>query len=137
MTKQIFINLAVKDLERSMALYEQIGFTVNPIFTDNNQKCMMWSESILVMLQSEGMFRSFIKKEMPDTNLFQSASYTLPVDSFERVNQIMGKGIIAGGKEPIPMIDEGFMQIRVLEDFDGHTWSFIHLDMNKFEAMKQ
>jgi predicted lactoylglutathione lyase len=74
---------------------------------------------------------------MPDTNLFQSASYTLPVESIERVNQIMEKGIIAGGKEPIPMIDEGFMQIRVLEDYDGHTWSFIHLDMNKFEAMQQ
>lgn len=67
---------------------------------------------------------------------FQTASYTLPMESLEQMNETMEKVLIAGGKEPVPMIDEGFMQIRVIEDFDGHTWSFIYLDMNKFEIMK-
>ena len=137
MAKQIFINLPVKDLERSMHLYEQMGFTVNPTFTDNHQKCVMWSEHNYVMLQSYVMFKSHIKKEIPDMHQFQTASYTFPMESLEQMNETMEKALLAGGKEPVPMIDEGFMQIRVIEDFDGHTWSFIYLDMNKFDAVKK
>ncbi|MBL8003543.1 MAG: glyoxalase/bleomycin resistance/extradiol dioxygenase family protein [Candidatus Kapabacteria bacterium] len=137
MAKIIFINLPVKNLERSLQLYTQMGVTINPAFTDNHQKCVMWGEHIYVMLQSHEMFQSHIKKEIPDMHQFQTASYTLPMDSLEQMNETMEKALRAGGKEPVPMIDEGFMQIRVLEDFDGHTWSFIYLDMNKFERMKE
>ncbi len=132
MAKQIFINLPVDNVEKSMNFYTELGFTINPEFTDENQKCMVWSEHIYVMLQSQEMFRSYIKKQMPDPKKYQTASYTLPVENFDRVNEIIEGGLKAGGIESIPMIDEGFMQIRTIEDFDGHTWSIIHLDMKKF-----
>lgn len=137
MAKILFINLPVKDLERSKHLYEQIGFTVNATFTDNHQRCVMWGEHIYVMLQSHELFQLHIKKEIPDMYQFQTASYTLPMESLEQMNETMEKALLSGGKEPVPMIDEGFMQIRVIEDFDGHTWSFIYLDMNKFDAVKK
>jgi predicted lactoylglutathione lyase len=132
MTKQIFINLSVDNIEKSLNFYSELGFTINPEFTDENQKCIVWSEHIYIMLQSQEMFRFYIKKQMPDPKKYQTASYTLPVESFDRVNEIIERGLKAGGSEPIPMIDEGFMQIRTIEDFDGHTWGFIHLDMKKF-----
>jgi predicted lactoylglutathione lyase len=133
MTKQVFINLPVDEIEKSLNFYLELGFTINPEFTDSNQKCIVWSEHIYIMLQSQEMFRLYIKKQKPDPKKYQTASYTLPVESFDRVNEIMESGLKAGGSEPIPMIDEGFMQIRTIEDFDGHTWGFIHLDMKKFK----
>jgi uncharacterized protein len=135
--KQIFINLPVDNVEKSMNFYIELGFTINPEFTDDNQKCMVWSDHIYVMLQSQEMFRSYVKKQMPDAKKYQSASYTLPVESFERVNEIIESGLKACGTETIPMIDEGFMQIRTIEDFDGHTWGVIYLDMKKFRQLKQ
>lgn len=137
MTKQIFINLPVSNTEKSVQFYTALGFTVNPEFSDDNQKCMVWSEHIYVMLQSQEMFRHHIKKQMPDTDKFQTASYTLPVESFSKVNSIMESGLQAGGKEPISMIDEGFMQIRTIEDVDGHTWGIIYLDMQQFRERQK
>lgn len=130
--KQIFINLPVKDIEKSMKLYLQMGFTIKPLFTDDNQKCMVWSDQIYIMLQSEKMFRSYLKKEIPNLKKYQAASYTLPVESLDKVNEIVESGLKAGAIESIPMIDEGFMQVRTIEDFDGHTWGIIYLDLNKF-----
>lgn len=137
MSKQIFINLPVSNTEKSVQFYTALGFTVNPEFSDDNQKCMVWSEHIYVMLQSQQMFRHHIKKQMPDTNKYQTASYTLPVESFSKVNNIMESGLQAGGKEPISMIDEGFMQIRTIEDVDGHTWGIIYLDMQQFREQQK
>lgn len=134
MTQQIFINLAVADVEKSMGFYRASGFTLNPEFTSDHQKCMVWSAYIYVMLQSQAMFRAHSKKAMPDRQQYQAASYTLPVESLDRVNEIVNQGLEAGGTEPTPMIDEGYMQMRTVEDFDGHTWSMICLDMDLFRS---
>lgn len=135
--KQIFINLPVEDLEKSMSFYTQLGFTNDPLFTGENQKCMVWSESIYVMLQSKKFFNTYNKNPFPDTKTSLAASFTLPVESLDRVNEIIENGLKAGGIEPVPMRDEGFMQIRTIEDLDGHTWGIIYLDMNKVKELKE
>ncbi|HEY5826112.1 MAG TPA: glyoxalase/bleomycin resistance/extradiol dioxygenase family protein [Cyclobacteriaceae bacterium] len=127
--KQIFINLPVADVEKSMNLYTQLGFTNNPEFTDDHQKCMVWCEQVYVMLHT--------RKTIPYSNGKHVASYTLPVESLDKVNEIIASGLKAGGTEPIPMIDEGFMQIRRIEDFDGHIWDIIFLDMVTFRKTVQ
>jgi predicted lactoylglutathione lyase len=134
--KQIFINLPVKDAEASMNFYTQLGFTVNPLFTFTNQKCMVWSDQIYVMLQSEEMFKSGNQKSLPDPKKNTIATFTLPVESPNKVNEIIEKGLKAGGTEPIPAINEGFMQVRNIEDLDGHIWAIIYLDLDKFKEMK-
>jgi predicted lactoylglutathione lyase len=131
--KQIFINLPVKDIQASMDFYKQLGFTVNPLFTFDDQKCMVWSEQIYVMLQTLEMFESGNKKEMADPKKNAIATFTLPVESLAKVNEIIENGLKAGGKESIPMIDEGFMQARNIEDLDGHNWGIIYLDIVKFK----
>ena len=133
--KQIFINLPVKDLQASMDFYTQLGFTVNPLFTFDDQKCMVWSNEIYVMLQTWEMFKSGNNKNMADPRRNTIATFTLPVESLERVNEIVENGLKAGGIEPRPILDEGFMQVRNIEDLDGHNWGIIYLDIEKFKQM--
>lgn len=135
--KQIFINLPVKDVNISKDFYKKLGFTMKPLFSDNNQKCMVWSEHIYVMLISENKFQSYSKSKLKSEKTTIDAYFTLPVESIDKVNQIVDNAIEAGGKEPISMIDEGFMQIRKIEDLDGFIWDIIYLDIEKFKALKK
>lgn len=132
MPKQIFINLAVKNLQQSMDFYTSLGFTNNPQFSDDSGKCMVWSEHIYVMLLSHDKFSSFTSKPIADTKSGVAALFSLSVDSTEEVNAIMEKGLQAGGTEPNEMRDYGFMQQRTIEDTDGHTWEIFFMDLSKF-----
>lgn len=131
MGKQIFINLAVKDLQKSMAFYTALGFTNNPQFSDDSGKCMVWSDTIFVMLLSHEKFSSFINKPIADTKNNVAALYSLSVDNVDEMNEMMTKGLNAGGIEPNEMRDYGFMQQRTIEDFDGHPWEVFFMDMTK------
>ena len=133
--KQIFINLPVKNVEASMDFYTQLGFTVNPLFTFDDQKCMVWTDQIVVMLQTLEMSKKGGSKNIADPKKNRIATFTLPVESPGKVNEMMEKGLKAGGTEPTEPIDEGFMQIRNLEDLDGHMWGIVFLDIEKFKKM--
>jgi uncharacterized protein len=135
--KQIFINLSVENVDKALIFYLELGFTINPRFTFEDQKCIMWSEHIYVMLISKTKFLSYSQEPQSEESKVQSAYFTLPVESLERVHQIVNNGLKAGGKEPQPMIDEGFMQIRRLRDLDGHTWDIIYLNMDEFNTRLQ
>lgn len=130
--KQVFINLPVKDVDKSMALYTAMGFTNNPQFSDNNGKCMVWSDSIFVMILSHEKFSSFTSKPIADTKNTIAGLYSLSVNSLDEVNRITNNAVAAGGTEPHEMRDYGFMQQRSIEDFDGHTWEVFYMDMSKF-----
>ena len=132
MAKQIFINLAVKDLQKSMGFYTALGFTNNPQFSDDTGKCMVWSESISVMLLTHEKFMNFATKPIADTKSSVAGLFSLSVDSIDEVNSIVTNGIKAGGTEPSEMRDYGFMQQRTIEDFDGHTWEIFYMDITKF-----
>lgn len=132
MTKQIFINLAVEDVNRSMAFYTAMGFDNNPQFSDDSGKCMVWSDSIFVMVLSREKFTSFATKPIADTKNYLAGLYSLSVDSPEAMHSIMASALEAGGKEPHEMRDYGFMQQRTIEDPDGHSWEIFYMDMSKF-----
>jgi hypothetical protein len=132
MAKQIFINLAVKDLQKSMAFYAALGFTNNPQFSDDSGKCMVWSDDIFVMLLTHEKFSTFATKPLADTKSNLAGIFSLSVDSVDEVNRILTSGLVAGGTEPGEMKDYGFMQMRTIEDFDGHTWEVFYMDMTKF-----
>ncbi len=132
MAKQIFINLAVKDLQKSFDFYTALGFTNNPQFSDDSGKCMVWSENIFVMIMTYEKFASFVTKPLADTKSNVAGIFSLAVDSIDEVNTIMTNGLDAGGTEPTEMKDYGFMQQRTIEDFDGHTWEIFFMDITKF-----
>lgn len=134
--KQIFINLPVSDLFKSMQFYQVLGFLVNPLFTDENQKCLVWSDSIYIMLQSRQFSNSHIEKQKADVRNYQIPSFTLPVESIAMVDEMIASGLNMGGVEPIPSINEGFMYLRSIEDIDGYVWGIMCLDVEKFKSMK-
>jgi predicted lactoylglutathione lyase len=132
MARQIFINLAVKDLQKSMDFYTSLGFTNNPQFSDDKGKCMVWSENIFVMLLTHEKFAGFATKPIADTKSALAGLFSLSTESLDEVNNIVTNGIKAGGKEPNEMKDYGFMQQRTIEDVDGHTWEIFYMDISKF-----
>ena len=136
MAKQIFINLAVKDLQKSVDFYTALGFTNNPQFSDDTGKCMVWSENIFVMLLTHEKFATFTTKPIADTKSNVAGLFSLSVDSVYEVNNIVTNGLNAGGTEPNEMRDYGFMQQRTIEDFDGHTWEVFFMDISKFPTEK-
>ena len=136
MSKQIFINLAVTDLEKSMEFYTALGFSNNPQFSDETGKCMVWSESIFVMLLTHEKFSSFATKPIANTKTNLAGLFSLSMDNLEAVNKMMTDGLKAGGIEPTEMKDYGFMQQRTIEDFDGHTWEVFYMDITKFPTQQ-
>ena len=133
MAKQIFINLAVKDLQRSMNFYAALGFSNNPQFSDDTGKCMVWSENIFVMIMTHEKFKTFATKPIADTKSNLAGLFSLSVDSIDEVNNIVTNGLNSGGTEPNEMRDYGFMQQRTIEDPDGHTWEIFYMDITKFQ----
>lgn len=129
--KQVFINLAVEDVAKSMHFYTQLGFTINPNFSDDQAKCMVWSEAIFVMIMSHEKFKTFTKKPIADTKSGIAGLFALSVESVKKINEVVEHGLKAGGTEPMPMTDYGFMQLRKIEDFDGHTWEIFFMDTTK------
>jgi len=134
--KQLFLNLPVNDLEKSKQFYLALGFTINPLFTDKDQICMIWTDSIYVMLQSRQFSNAYLDKESIDPRNYQLPSFTLPVESIEKVNEMLENGIKTGGVEPAQTIIEDFMYLRSIEDLDGYMWGIMYLDTEKFKSIK-
>lgn len=132
MASQVFINLAVNDVAKSFKLYTQMGFKNNPQFSDDTAKCMVWSDTIFLMIMTHEKFKSFATKPIADTKNNLAALYALSVESVDRIHEIVNNAIAAGATEPIEMKDYGFMQQRNIEDFDGHTWEIFYMDITKF-----
>ena len=137
MARQIFINFAVKDLQKSMDFYTALGFANNPQFSDDTAKCMVWSENIFVMIMTHDKFKTFATKPIADTKNNLAGLFSLSVDSIDEMNNIVTSGINAGGIEPNEMRDYGFMQQRTIEDLDGHTWEIFYMDISKFPTEVQ
>ena len=129
--KQMFLNLPVKDLNKSIEFFTKLGFTFNPQFTDKNATCMIIGENIFAMLLVEKYFKTFIKKEITDTNKSTETILALSTTSNEKVDNIMKKVISAGGLEPREPQDYGWMYSRSFQDIDGHLWEVFFMDENK------
>ena len=132
MVTQIFINFPIKDLKKSMAFYEAIGFTNNPQFTDDTAACMVLSDTIFVMLLTHDKFKQFTSKKIIDAKQTVGVINCLSVNSIDEVNTLVDNALNAGGNEYNEPKDMGFMQQRCFEDLDGHNWEIIYMDMSKF-----
>jgi predicted lactoylglutathione lyase len=131
MAKMIFLNLPVTDLPRSMKFYEAVGFTNNPMFTNEQAASMMWSDEIVVMLLTHDFWKTFTSKAIPDAHKSAQVLLCLSHDSQASVNAIVDQAVAAGGKpEPTPTQDMGFMYGRSFEDPDGHIWENVYMNMD-------
>lgn len=126
--KQIFVNLPVKDLKRSVDFFTKVGFTFNPQFTNDNATSMIIGENIFAMLLVEDYFRTFTNKPLADAKNSTEVINAFSVDSRQEVDDIITKAIEAGGKQYKDNQDYGWMYGRNFEDLDGHQWEFFYMD---------
>ena len=128
MSTKMFVNLPVKDLNRSVEFFTKLGFNFNPQFTDEKATCMIVGEDIFVMLLVEKFFQTFTKKEISDATKSSEVIIALSADDREAVDEMISKVIEAGGIEPKEPQDHGWMYGRSFQDIDGHLWEIFYMD---------
>lgn len=128
MTKMIFVNLPVRDLNQSKAFYEALGFVNEPRFTDETAAAMQWSDTIVVMILSHAKWKSFTDRPIPDQGSSEVA-LCINFDSRDEVNQFADTAAANGGTADVnPAQDHGFMFSRSITDLDGHVWEPMWMD---------
>jgi len=130
MATKIFVNLPVKDLNKSVDFFTKLGFKFNPQFTDENATCMIVGEDIFVMLLVENFFQTFTKKKIADATKTTETIIALSADSKKIVDEMVNNAITAGGTIYSDPQDQGWMYQRSFQDLDGHQWEVIYMDMN-------
>jgi predicted lactoylglutathione lyase len=131
MSRQMFVNLPIKNMERSQAFFQSLGFSFNPQFTNEQGACMVVSENHnYVMLLVEPFFQGFTRKKIADATQTTEVLICLSCESREEVDQLVGKALAAGGTAPNPKQDHGFMYGHGFTDLDGHVWELMWMDPN-------
>jgi predicted lactoylglutathione lyase len=124
----IFVNLPVTDLPRAKSFYEAIGAVNERKFTNDQGACMVFSDTIFVMLLTHPFFQGFTDKKIPDAHETCQVLLCISRDSREAVDSITELAVAAGGRETRPAQDMGMMYSRSFEDPDGHVWEPMWMD---------
>jgi predicted lactoylglutathione lyase len=128
MSRMIFVNLPVADLQRSVDFWRGLGFEFNPQFTDERAACMVVSDSACVMLLSDGFFSGFTGKDVADATKQTEAIMALSAESREEADRLADRALTSGGSWSMDPQDEGFMYGRSFQDPDGHLWEVLYMD---------
>lgn len=133
MDTQIFVNLPVKDLEKSKTFYKQLGFSINPQFTDETAACVVISDTIYVMLLTHEKTQEFTAKKIANAHETTEVLNALSSESKEAVDELVNKALNNGGTEAGETQDLGFMYSRSFNDPDGHIWEVLWMDMEAID----
>lgn len=128
MKSQIFVNMPVKDLSKTMGFFSSLGFTFNPMFTNENAACMIVDEGIYVMFLVEKFFNTFTPKELVDARKNTEVLTAISVESREKVDELFQKALIAGGSTVREPENYEWMYSQSFQDLDGHIWEFVWMD---------
>ena len=129
--RMLFVNIPVADLERSKAFFAKLGFSYNPMFTDETAACMLVGEHAFVMLLSREKFAEFAKLPIADPTTHTLALYCFSVSSRDEVDAVSAAALAAGGSEADDAEDYGFMYSRSFFDLDGHGWQVMWMDRRR------
>jgi predicted lactoylglutathione lyase len=126
--RMLFVNLPVADVARSTAFFAKLGFSFNPLMTDETAACMLVGEHAFVMLLSREKFAEFAKLPIADATTHTLALYCFSVSSRDEVDAVSAAALAAGGTEVDDAEDHGFMYSRSFYDLDGHGWQVMWMD---------
>ena len=128
MASKIFLNLAVKDLKKSIDFFTTLGFSFNPKFTDEQAACMIIGENIFAMLVTEQRFKDFTKKEICNAHKNTEVLIAIDAESKEKVEEMVKNAVNAGGLIYMEPQDHGWMYGHSFADLDGHQWEIFYMD---------
>ncbi len=140
MSTQIFVNLPVKNLKRSIEFFAQLGFQFNPQFTDETATCMIVSENIFVMLLTYEKFKTFTPNAICDATKSTEVLVCLSTENREKVDEMVRQAVAAGGTTYSEPQDHGFMYGHGFQDLDGHIWELMYMEpsaINQVEPVKE
>lgn len=127
MHKQIFVNIAINDMQKSQDFFKTLGFTFNPDFTNEQGACMVISDDIYAMLLTRDFFQGFTGKPLVDAKEATEVLICLSCESRAEVDDLVARARAAGGAVPREPQDHGFMYAHGFEDLDGHIWELVHM----------
>ncbi|HEY2207221.1 MAG TPA: VOC family protein [Pseudonocardia sp.] len=130
MDRMVFINLPVTDLSASNAFYTGLGFTINPMFSDENTTCVKISEQIWVMLMVRERFQDFVLGEIADPHKTTQVLLCLSAESRAEVDRLVADALANGGSSWQPVQEQGPMYGHSFADPDGHVWEVMYMDMS-------
>jgi predicted lactoylglutathione lyase len=132
MSKQIYLNIPIKDLKRSTEFFTALGYTFNAQFTNEKATAMVVSPDITIMLLTEEFYKTFMKnKEIADTSKTNEMIIAVNAESREKVDEMVNKAFELGAKPVNDKYDYGWMYGWSFEDLDGHVWEIIYIDESK------
>ncbi|OME89272.1 MULTISPECIES: VOC family protein [Paenibacillus] len=129
----IFVNLPVKNLEKTKDFFSKIGFEFNAEFTDKNAACLVIGDNIFAMLLTEDYFKTFTKKDLSNAAKTTEVILALSAESREQVDEIVNAALSAGGSPSNDPVDHGFMYGWSFQDPDGHLWEVMYMDQSQVE----
>jgi predicted lactoylglutathione lyase len=136
MARKLFVNIAVKDLQRSVDFYTKLGYTFDQQFTDENATCMIIGEDAYAMLLVEGFFAGFTPRQICDTTTHHEALLCVSAESRDEVDSLVDTALAEGGSPAKEAQDHGFMYSRSFLDPDGHLWEVLHMDPSALEQQQ-
>lgn len=125
--RMIFVNLPVKNIEKSRSFFTALGFSFNPEYSDERTLCMIVEENIFVMLLQEERFRDFINGDIADAARSTEVLTCLTAGSRDEIDQMIATALASGGSDWKPVQDHGFMYAGSFQDPDGHVWELVHM----------
>ena len=128
MATKIFVNLPVKNIDRSVEFFTKLGFSFNAQFTDETASCMVVSEDIFVMLLTEAKFKEFTPNPICDATKSTEVLVCLSSESREEVDKMISNAVAAGGTTYNEPQDYGFMYSHGFQDLDGHIWETMFME---------
>lgn len=128
MAKRLFVNLPIKDVNRTRFFFESLGFEFNPQFSDEKALCLVLGDNFYAMLLMEEYFQTFTPKPISFGKQSTEVLLSLQVDTKDDVHNMVNKAVELGAHEYAPPTDHGFMYLRVFEDHDGHQWEISWMD---------
>lgn len=128
MGASIFVNLPVKELQRTISFFSGLGYSFDPRFADEKGCCLVVADTIRIMFLQEEYFKNFTQLEVADTSKVNEVILNLSVGSRQEVDTIVEQAVKSGAVEPRPAKDYGFMYSRAFSDLDGHKWAIISMN---------
>ncbi|MFD9393889.1 VOC family protein [Streptomyces sp. NPDC060000] len=132
--QMIFVNLPVNDLDASKKFFTELGYTINPQFSDDNAASVVISDTIVVMLLTKPFYSTFTKKEIADAAKTSEVLIALSAQSRQKVDELVDRALALGGSPSGETQDMGFMYGRSFDDLDGHTWEVVWMDPSTVQS---
>ncbi|MBN0047839.1 VOC family protein [Streptomyces actuosus] len=126
--QMIFVNLPVNDLDASKRFFTDLGYAIDPRFSDENAASVVISDTIVAMLLTKPFYATFTDKEIADAARTSEVLIALSAESREKVDELVDRAISLGGGASGRTQDLGFMYGRAFDDLDGHTWEVVWME---------